>query len=538
MQGHFDPATVVLSVLIALLSVYVALDLTGRVAASGGAVRYAWVLAGALATGVGIWTMHFTGMLALRLPVTMRYEVSGVAISLIIAIAASTVSLTVAATRRAVSVAVFVAGLLLGLGMGAMHVVAMSSMRMAATPTIDVRLIALSMAMAIFAGVLLVSFASRLRSDETLRGWRHRALAALVIGPMIAAMHYTAMAGTSFAPGPMPATADQTLLLATQGLAYTAVASCLLMVLLALGGAAVDRTLQRRLLATSEHARLQSEAESARDSAQAANKAKSEFLAAMSHELRTPLNAIAGYTELLQIGVHGPLNDKQQEDLARIQRSQKHLLSLINDVLNFAKLEAGKVQLKPHLCRVEQLTSTVEAMIAPQLRSRALHFTRQSDANVPEVFCDPDKTEQVLLNLLSNAAKFTAAGGTIEMSAHASPTGAQIAVRDTGVGIPADKLDVIFEPFVQVERNLTQNIDGAGLGLAISRDLARAMGGDLTVESKVGVGSTFTLTLPTSNASETSRAADSTVSIGRHSSGSISGESRAVKKLGRDQITR
>jgi signal transduction histidine kinase len=537
MQGHFDPTIVILSVLTAVLSVYVALDLTGRVAASGGAVRYAWVVAGALATGVGMWTMHFTGMLALRLPVPVSYEVPGVAISLVIAVAASVLSLSVAATRRAVSVAVFVAGVLLGIGMGAMHVVAMSAMRMAATPAFDARLIVLSMAIAIVAGVLLVSLASRLRSDETLRGWRRRMAAALLVGPMIAIMHYTAMAGTSFAPGPAPLV-SQSQLLATHGLAYTAIASSLLMVLLALGGAAVDRTLQRRLDATSEHARLRSEAESARDAAQAANRAKSEFLAAMSHELRTPLNAIAGYTELLQIGVHGQLNDKQQDDLARIQRSQKHLLSLINDVLNFAKLEAGKVQLYPQTVRVDMLVSTVEAMIAPQLRSRDLHFSRHCDADVPNVFCDPDKTEQILLNLLSNAAKFTTAGGSIDVSARGANESVQISVHDTGVGIAPDKLDVIFEPFVQIERNLTQNVDGAGLGLAISRDLARAMGGELSVESEVGVGSTFSLTLPTSGVSEPSRPSDTGVSNERHASALIPTESHTIAPLGRGQTTR
>lgn len=497
MQGHFDPVIVVLSVLTASLSVFVALDLTGRVAVAEGTARWAWVIAGALATGVGLWTMHFTGMLALRLPVEVSYALSGVGLALLIAVIASVTSLLAGALTRWLSVTVLVAGVVLGLGMGAMHVVAMGAMRMAATPHFDNRLIAASMVIAIAAGIALISVAALFRSDETWRGWRRRVGAALVIGPLIAIMHYTAMAGTSFTASPITVAEElQPQLVATHGLAFTAIGGCTLLVLLALGGAAVDRTLRHRLAVTTEHERLRREAEVARDAAEAANRAKSEFLAAMSHELRTPLNAISGYAELLEIGVHGPLNDKQQDDIRRIQRSQKHLLSLINDVLNFAKIEAGRVQFHPRLVHVSTLLDSVETMILPQVQTRGLHFECTNANRDLTVFCDPEKTEQILLNLLSNAVKFTANGGQISVRVGRDETSGRIVVKDTGVGIPPDKLDAIFEPFMQVERNHTRSAEGAGLGLAISRDLARAMNGDITVESEVGVGSTFTLTLP------------------------------------------
>jgi signal transduction histidine kinase len=496
MQGSFDPFIVCLSVLASILAVYVALDLTGRVAASVGSVRSAWIMAGALATAVGMWTMHFTGMLALRLPVTVTYTVSGMLLALAIAVVASILSLLVAATRGSMSVPVILAGCLLGLGMGAMHVVAMSAMRMAAMPVFDNRMILLSMAIAIFASVALVSSASRLRSDEGSGGWYRRLLPSLVIGGLIAIMHYTAMAGTTFRPAPSAAPSTSAQLLATHGLAYTAVVSCALMVLLAVGGAAVDRALQRRAEVAAEHARLRAKAEAARDEAQAANRAKSEFLAAMSHELRTPLNAIAGYTDILQLGVHGPLTDQQQVDLARIQRSQQHLLGLINDVLNFARLEAGKVRIMPRAVSIQSLLTTVEAMITPQVESRGLHYTCDQANGDLLVYCDPEKAEQVLLNLLSNAVKFTSPGGRIDVQSCAGDGVARISVHDSGSGIPPDKLEVIFEPFVQVERKLTSPVEGAGLGLAISRDLAHAMGGDLRVSSTVGEGSVFTFELP------------------------------------------
>jgi len=497
MHGHFDPFIVFLSVLAAILAVYVALDLTGRVAASGGTARSAWLLAGAFVTGVGMWAMHFAGMLALHLPATVSYTVKGALLALAIAVVAPILSLLFAATRAAMSLSALLAGGVLGIGMGAMHLVAMSAMRMAATPSFDMRMILLSMAIAITASVLLVSFASRLRSDERPGRWRRRVAASIGVGVLIAAMHYTAMAGTTFQLAPGAAASTSVQLLATHELAYTVIAGCVLMVLLALTGAAVGRALQRRARVATEHARLRAEAELARDQAQAANRAKSEFLAAMSHELRTPLNAIAGYTEILQLGVHGPLNDQQQDDLARIQRSEKHLLGLINDVLNFARLEAGRVAMNPQRVSADSLTSTVEAMITPQIQSRGLRFVHErAGEDDLTLYCDPDKAEQVLLNLLSNAVKYTPRGGTIELEVRAVDGLARISVCDSGVGIPADKLEAIFEPFVQVDRNLTSVAEGAGLGLAISRDLARAMGGDLRVKSKVGEGSVFTFELP------------------------------------------
>jgi len=238
------------------------------------------------------------------------------------------------------------------------------------------------------------------------------------------------------------------------------------------------------------------ERKKAEEEARAASQAKSEFLASMSHELRTPLNAIGGYAELLAMGVHGPLNAEQAQDVARVRRSNQHLLTLINDVLNFAKVDAGQTEYRLTAVPVDETLRDTESMIAPQILKKGLHYSYKGVDKSASVLADPEKMQQIILNLLSNAVKFTEPGGTITLSANPAGKCIEIRVADTGPGIPAEKLDRIFDAFVQVDRRLNQPVQGVGLGLAISQDLAQAMGGGVSVESVVGKGSTFTLSLP------------------------------------------
>jgi signal transduction histidine kinase len=237
-------------------------------------------------------------------------------------------------------------------------------------------------------------------------------------------------------------------------------------------------------------------AEGAQLSAEAASRAKSDFLAIMSHELRTPLNAIGGYAELMELGIHGPVTTEQRQSLERIQQSQRHLLGLINQVLNYTRIDAGVVRYEPTDVDVGQALVAAESLVLPQMRARSLKYTFGGCAEPLTARADYEKMQQVVLNLLTNAIKFTEPGGEVRVSCAGGGGMVAITVTDTGIGISAEKLPSIFEPFVQVDQRHTRSHEGVGLGLAISRDLARGMGGDLVAVSTLGQGSTFTLTLP------------------------------------------
>ncbi|HKR09171.1 MAG TPA: ATP-binding protein, partial [Gemmatimonadaceae bacterium] len=240
----------------------------------------------------------------------------------------------------------------------------------------------------------------------------------------------------------------------------------------------------------------QEQLEAARETAEKANKAKSKFLAVMSHELRTPLNAIGGYTQLIEMGVHGPVTDDQLKALDRISRSQKHLLRLINDVLNLSRIESGREEYRISEVPLGDVISAVLPMVEPQVAAKGITSRTLID-QAYVVRSDKEKLEQIVLNLLTNATKFTPPGGGITLRVRQDVEKERyvcLDVEDTGIGISAEKQKDVFEPFMQV--NPDQKKEGSGLGLAISRELARGMDADLTVTSEPGKGSVFTVTLP------------------------------------------
>ena len=227
-----------------------------------------------------------------------------------------------------------------------------------------------------------------------------------------------------------------------------------------------------------------------------ASPARNTFLAVMSHELRTPLNAIGGYADLLVMDVFGSLTDEQREALERLQQSQRHLLGLIDQVLGYADAGSSVARYEISEVQLGDILESVEHTMAPQLAARGIRYDRSAADMSLVVRADPTRTRQILVHLLTNALKFTDAGGFVELRTGTRGNRALIQVRDTGIGIPQEDLTMIFEPFLQGDSALTRTRGGIGLGLALSRDFARAMHGELSAASVEGEGSTFTLALP------------------------------------------
>ena len=236
----------------------------------------------------------------------------------------------------------------------------------------------------------------------------------------------------------------------------------------------------------------------ARAEAEQANRAKGEFLAMISHDLRTPLNAIGGYCDLLELGIQGPVTDGQRDMLVRIKTAQKHLESLITEVLTFSQLEAGTETLTLADVSLESVLREVQSLVRPQLDAKGLEFIYRGTDAAERVTADEGKLKRIMVNLLTNAIKFTPRNGHVTLASRADGSRSVITVQDTGVGIASDRIDTIFEPFVQIPGQKSMNPDGVGLGLAIGMRLALAMNGSLSATSAPGEGTSFELVLPRS----------------------------------------
>ncbi len=539
-DSSYSPTLVATSVVIASLASYTALDLAGRVTAAQGRGRLAWLASGSAAMGLGIWSMHFVGMLAFRMPIEIAYDVPLVVLSALIAIAASGLAMVVVSRVELPTPRLIVAGVIMGIAIAGMHYTGMAAMRMPAALSYDPARVWASIGIAITASMVALWIAFRLRHDDTVLGRWRRAGSAVVMGFAIAGMHYTGMSAARFAPRAVSPAIFAHTIAAGAPLAIAVIGGALLVLVLALVGTTVDR--RSRLAAALEksnallqaqsaeleeqNARLQEQAveleqqrgsaqalaaeleqrnielgaalataEAARNAAQAANRAKSEFLAVMSHELRTPLNAIVGYGELLGLEVSGPVTRDQREKIDRMQRAARHLVSLINQVLDFERVAAGREQVLMEQTEIGALVRDALADVEPQAAAKGITLRIEAPSTPLAIVTDVAKFRQIVLNLLSNAVKYTDNG---EIHVHAGRVNGtlQLSVCDTGIGIEPEQQTRIFDPFWQADQRLTRQRGGTGLGLSIVRQFARLLGGEVTVESTPGRGSTFTLQLP------------------------------------------
>jgi len=610
--SSYDYRLVALSVLIAILASYAALDLAGRVTFARGRSRLMWLGGGAIAMGLGIWSMHYIGMLAFRLPVQVQYDWPTVLVSLLAAIFASAAALFVVSRQRMGLFRAFIGSIVMGSGIAAMHYIGMAAMRLPAMCVYSPGLLTVSVILAIVIGFVALWLAFHFRDRSHM--WGLKAISAVVMGAAIPVMHYTGMAAASFMPAAMDQDLSNAVSISSLGITGIVLGTSLVLGFVLITSRA-DRhiSLQALQLKSSEQryrqivetaldafigmdsagliadwnaqaaatfgwssaevmgrdlsqiiiperyranyqhelqklvtgvgsvvnmrreiaalhrdggefpaeltisaihtdetyrfaafarditARQQSERELivAKDAAEAASRAKSEFLANISHEIRTPLNGVIGMTSL---ALDTDLTLTQRDYLETVRSSADALLVVLTDMLDFSKIEARRVELVARDFNLREAVELTMKSLAAGADEKGLELLFEIAPGVPDVLRgDGNRLRQVVVNLVGNAIKFTHAGEVMVMVQVDTEEGddrvLHFAVSDTGIGIAPDKREWIFQPFAQEDASSTRAYGGTGLGLTISTRIVTMMGGKIWVDSETGRGTTFHFTV-------------------------------------------
>ncbi|MEF3303523.1 response regulator [Paenibacillus sp. GYB003] len=514
-HGSYDAILVLFSYIVAVAASYTVLDLVGRISTSQGRNRWLWLLFGAVAMGMGIWSMHFVGMLAFSLPIPVAYDLNLVFLSVVAAVIGSLVALYIVGRRQIALRQLLGGGIMLAVGISAMHYIGMAAMLVGIS--YDPFWFALSIVIAFAASIAALWLSLYFRKEgERGEGWKKLA-SGLVMGAAIVGMHYTGMTAARFRlEEHMPAGG---MMLDQKWLAYFIAGGTLFTLGLSLFGIFISNRFSRKdseiqaktdeIFKMNEELKLlndhleelvkerTAQLEKAHDEAIKANMVKSQFLANMSHELRTPLNAIIGYSEMLVEEAEELGEPTFADDLKKISKAGNHLLALINDILDISKIEAGKMEMYPETCDLSALIQDVVTTVKPLVEGNGNRLELRTAEG--EMTVDVTKLRQILINLLSNASKFTKDGVIrfeVGRESRGGVDGYSFKVQDTGIGMTAEQVDKLFQPFTQADSSTTRKYGGTGLGLAISHKFCSMMGGGIGVESELGLGSTFTCWVP------------------------------------------
>ena len=507
LTANSDVRLIILSIAIAIIGSCIALDIAEQIYVAQKSSRLWWVTGSALTLGITIWVMHFIAIVSYRLPIRVEYDYTIVLISMVVAIAGSAIGFFVISCQPEVgNVTLLVASFFVASAIICMHYTAMLALKVSAEQVHDLKLLTLSAGVPIGGsfGALWLTF--RPMKQKIISLEVRKLYTALLMGGVICGMHYIAMAGVKFKVKNVSALldvpADNTVLIIAISIAT------LIILILGQLAAFYGRRLSAEL-ATIEALRQSEERleqlvkertqelEAAKLIAEAANRTKSEFLANMNHELRTPLTAIIGFSSVLLQKLFGPLNDKQEQYVRGINQCGYQQLNLINDLLDLAKIEAGREELDLVTLSVEPICQDCLAVIREQAITRGLELLLEIAPDVTICNADERRLRQILLNLLSNAVKFTEYG-FVKLKVEKKSGFINFAVIDTGIGIAPEDEQKLFHTFQQVGNDRDRQRQGTGLGLALSRNLARLHGGDITLQSELGKGSNFTLVIPSS----------------------------------------